>query len=67
MTALREKEEAGETDPVSEESLRIVQDAVRELRAALEADPSNQAVQELLLANYQREIRLLRKMCDTTG
>ena len=64
MTTLKEREASGETDPVSEESLLIVQDAVRELRAALEADPGNEALQDLLLTNYQREIRLLKRMCE---
>jgi non-specific serine/threonine protein kinase/serine/threonine-protein kinase len=64
MATLKEREAAGEADPVAGESLGIVQDAVRELRAALEADPGNESLQELLLANYQREIRLLRRMCE---
>lgn len=55
---------AGEVDSLSTESLGIVQDAVRELRAALDADPGNEALQELLLANYERELRLMRKICN---
>ena len=49
---------------VADESLQIVQDAVRELRAALEKDPGNQTLQDLLLKTYQREIRLMRRMCE---
>lgn len=61
MTVLGER--AG-TGAVEDESLQIVQDAVAELRTALEDDPGNQALQNLLLKNYEREIRLLRKMCE---
>ena len=56
-----------EVDQVADESLLIVQDAVDELRTALENDPGNQALQDLLLKSYQREIRLLRTMCEMPG
>jgi serine/threonine protein kinase len=69
MDVLEQRAASGETeaDQVAGESLRIVQDAVDELRAALEKDPGNQALQELLLKNYEREIRLLRTMCEMSG
>jgi serine/threonine protein kinase len=53
-----------ETDQVADESLRIVQEAVQELKIALEKDPGNQALQDLLLKNYQREIQLMKTMCE---
>lgn len=65
LSELRARKAPDGADPLANESLRIVQDAVRELRAALEADPSNESLQQLLLANYQREIRLLRRMCES--
>ena len=40
------------------------QDAVAELRTAVENDPNNMALRDLLLKSYQREIALLKKMCD---
>jgi hypothetical protein len=69
MEVLDQRAASGEseTDQVADESLRIVQDAVDELRAALEEDPGNQALQDLLLKNYQREIKLLRTMCEMPG
>ncbi len=49
-------------DPLTQESLRIVTDAVFELQAALEKDPHNRDLRELLLRTYDREVRLLQRM-----
>ena len=49
-------------DPLTQESLHIVEDAVRELRAALEKDPNNQDLRELLLRTYGREVELLKRV-----
>lgn len=54
----------GAENPIAASSLQLVQDAVLELKTALQKDPGNQALQELLLKNYHREIRLMRKMCE---
>ncbi len=54
----------GEVDQVTGESLQILEDAIRELKGAVEKDPGNVALRDLLLKTYQRQIRLLRKMCD---
>ena len=64
MTVLEGRTGPDEEGVVADESLQIVQDAVLELRTALDDDPGNQALQNLLLKNYEREIRLLRKMCE---
>jgi serine/threonine protein kinase len=64
LTEALEQRAASVGSEVADESLRIVQDAVGELKAALEKDPGNQALQDLLLKNYQREIRLMRRMCE---
>ncbi|MBD3162563.1 MAG: protein kinase [Candidatus Eisenbacteria bacterium] len=58
------QETAGAVDPVAWESLRIVQDAGRDLEAALERDPGNRAIRDLLLKNRQKEIELLRKIVE---
>jgi hypothetical protein len=49
-------------DPLTQESLRIVEEAVGQLRAALEKDPANQDLHALLVKTYDREVALLRKI-----
>jgi hypothetical protein len=49
-------------DPLTQESLRIVGDAIGELRAAIEKDPNNQDLRELLLRTYGREVDLLKRV-----
>ncbi len=60
---------AGEVslDPLTQQSLQIVEAAVRELRAALEKEPSNQALRELLLNTYEREVDLLKRISALPG
>jgi len=52
------------TDSVAGESLRIIQDAISELRAALARNPNNLELRNLLLRTYQKEIDLLRRMSE---
>jgi predicted Ser/Thr protein kinase len=54
-------------DPVTQESLRIVADAVAQLRAALANDPANPDLRALLLATYDREISLLKRIAALPG
>jgi hypothetical protein len=49
-------------DPVMQESLRIVADAIAQLRAALAQNPSDPQLRQHLLATYDREISLLRRI-----
>lgn len=62
--AMAERVESGDMilDPLTEDSLRIVTDAVQELQAALAKDPHNRDLRELLLRTYDREVRLLRRI-----
>jgi hypothetical protein len=47
-----------------ERSLRIADSAIAEARSALEHDPSNQVLAELLVSNYERKIDLLRRASE---
>ena len=47
-----------------ERSLRIADSAIAEARSALERDPSNQVLAELLVSNYERKIDLLRRASE---
>jgi serine/threonine protein kinase len=69
IAALDRRVAAGELvlDPLTQESLRIVRDAIGQLRAALERDPGDQALRGLLLRTYDREIALLRKIAALPG
>jgi len=49
-------------DPLTQEGLRIVQEAVQQLRAALAKDPGNPDLRSLLQSAYDREIALLRRI-----
>jgi serine/threonine protein kinase len=49
-------------DPLTQDSLRIIQDAVKELQTAIENDPGNRALRELLLKTYHREIDLIKRV-----
>lgn len=44
-----------------ERSLRVIADAITEARAALAADPANQALADILAAHYEREVDLLKR------
>jgi len=47
-----------------ERSLRIADSAIAEARSALEHDPSNRVLAELLVSNYERKIDLLRRATE---
>jgi len=47
-----------------ERSLRIADSAIAEARSALEHDPSNRVLAELLVSNYERKIDLLRRASE---
>lgn len=47
-----------------ERSLRIADSAIAEARSALEHDPSNRLLAELLVSNYERKIDLLRRASE---
>ena len=50
------------TREVVERNLRVIAGAIRELRAALAADPGNQQLEGMLLAQHRTEIDLLRRL-----
>ena len=64
MHAVESRAAAGESplDPVTRETLRIVEDASGQLRDALAKDPGNPDLRELLVKSYEREVALLRKI-----
>jgi hypothetical protein len=47
-----------------ERSLRIADSAIAEARSALEHDPSNRVLADLLVSNYERKIDLLRRASE---
>ena len=47
-----------------ERSLRIADSAIAEARSALEHDPANRVLAELLVSNYERKIDLLRRATE---
>jgi anti-sigma factor RsiW len=47
-----------------ERSLRVIDDAIREARAALAADPGNDALLDILSANYEQKVQLLRRASE---
>jgi hypothetical protein len=54
----------GGLNEVTRQSLEIIQQAIVELQDAIQTDPNNVSLRELLMKTYQREIDLLRRMCD---
>lgn len=50
-----------ETVRIVEESLRIIDGALREARVALAADPSDPVLRDLVVAGYQQKLDLLRR------
>jgi Putative zinc-finger len=54
-----------ETREVVEHNLGVIASAIQELRAALEADPGNPRLEDLLLAQHRSEIGLLRRLTRT--
>ncbi len=53
------------TREVVERNLTVIAGAIRELRAALAADPGNQQLEGMLLAQHRTEIDLLRRLAQT--
>jgi len=47
-----------------ERSLRIADSAIAEARSALEHDPANRVLEDLLVSNYERKIDLLRRATE---
>ena len=47
-----------------ERSLRIADSAIAEARSALEQDPANRVLAELLVSNYERKLDLLRRATE---
>jgi hypothetical protein len=47
-----------------ERSARIADSAIAEARAALERDPANRVLEELLHSNYERKVDLLQRAAE---
>jgi len=45
-------------------ALRVIDDAIAEARAALAADPRNEALLDVLSANYEQKVQLLRRASE---
>jgi hypothetical protein len=58
-------------DPATREvvarNLEIIDEAVREIRAALDADPQNAGLQKLLTAEYRRRSALMRRAAGSAA
>ena len=55
---------APETIATVERALRVIDEAIAEARAALAADPSNSALLDVLSANYEQKVQLLRRASE---
>jgi anti-sigma factor RsiW len=55
---------APETISTLERTLRIIDEAIAEARAALAADPANGALLDVLSANYEQKVELLRRASE---
>lgn len=53
---------APETLELIEESLRIIDSAIREVRAALAADPGSRELMEMLSVTYEKKIEVLQQV-----
>lgn len=51
-----------ETVAILEENMRIIDQAIGQIRSALEDDPLNQQLHRLLAAHYQQEVQLLKRV-----
>jgi hypothetical protein len=64
------RERRSELDPVTirlvEENLLVIDQAIRESRAALAADPANQVLEQLVVAGYEQKLELLRRAARST-
>ncbi len=47
-----------------ERTLRIIDEAIAEAAAALAADPGNDALLDVLSANYEQKVQLLRRASE---
>jgi anti-sigma factor RsiW len=47
-----------------ERTLRVIDEAIAEARAALAADPGNRALLDVLSANYEQKVQLLRRASE---
>jgi hypothetical protein len=56
-----------ETMKVLEKNLGIIDDAVSEIRGALEKDPGNDTLSSFLIAAYENEIRVLSQAASLRG
>lgn len=52
---------------VVERNLRVVDEAIQELRQALEEDPGNSQLEGLLYANHRRGIDLLKRLAQSSA
>ena len=50
-----------QTRDILERNLRIIDNAINESRAALDRDPANQELKDMILTNYQHKLDLLRR------
>ena len=55
---------APETVATLERTLRIIDEAIAEARSALAADPGNGALLDVLSANYEQKVQLLRQASE---
>lgn len=55
---------APETVATLERTLRVIDEAIAEARAALAADPANGALLDVLSANYEQKVQLLRRVSE---
>jgi putative zinc finger protein len=53
-----------ETIATLERTLRVIDEAIAEARAALAADPGNGALLDVLSANYEQKVQLLRRVSE---
>jgi anti-sigma factor RsiW len=53
-----------ETIATLERTLRVIDEAIAEARAALAADPRNAALLDVLSANYEQKVQLLRRVSE---
>lgn len=59
--AQRQDQLSPATLEVVERNLNLIDQAIREIRQALDNDPENKELRHLLTASYQREVQLLRR------
>lgn len=55
---------AAETIATLERTLRVIDEAIAEARAALAQDPGNGALLDVLSANYEQKVQLLRRVSE---